>query len=63
MSGIWHEGKWYAHTGFVCFRCGQPVYESDLKERGYSYQCFHCDEDMFSFEVEPEPAAPEGAAE
>lgn len=33
----------------VCRRCGHPVYASDNPE--YSYQCFHCDEDLYSFEV------------
>jgi DNA-directed RNA polymerase subunit RPC12/RpoP len=48
---IWHEGKWYPRTGYLCRRCGHPVYKTDLAERGYSYQCFECDEDLFSFEV------------
>lgn len=37
----------------VCRRCGHPVYRSDLAE--YAYQCFHCDEDLYSFEaMEPD---------
>lgn len=49
MSGIFHEGRWYEGTDMVCRRCGHPVYASDLA--GYSYQCFHCDEDLYSFEA------------
>lgn len=49
MSGISYEGKWYGDTNMVCRRCGYPVYVSDNPE--YSYQCFHCDEDLYSFEV------------
>ena len=59
MSGVWYEGDWYDHTGLVCRRCGHPVFESNLKEQGYKFQCFHCDEDMFSFEVEAETAPPQ----
>ena len=49
MSGIFHDGHWYGNTGMVCRRCGNPVYQSDHAE--YIYQCFHCDEDLYSFEV------------
>jgi len=49
MSGIFHEGKWYENTDMVCRRCGSPVYETENPE--YSYQCFACDEDFYSFEV------------
>ena len=49
MSGGFHEGRFYESTDMVCRRCGHPVYESDIP--GYSYQCFHCDEDLYSFEV------------
>lgn len=49
MSGVFHAGQWYENTDLICRRCGHPVYESDNPE--YSYQCFYCDEDMFSFEV------------
>ena len=58
MSGVWYEGQWYPHTGYQCRRCGHPVFETDLKERGYEYQCFHCDEDWFGFEVDKERAFP-----
>jgi len=36
--------------GFCCRRCGGPLYKSELPQ--YAYQCFFCDEDFFSFEVE-----------
>lgn len=54
MSGIFHEGRWYENTDMVCRRCGHPVYESDIPE--YSYQCFHCDEDLYSFEATEQDA-------
>lgn len=54
MSGIFHEGRWYENTDMICRRCGQPVYESENPE--YSYQCFHCDEDLYSFEAEEQDA-------
>lgn len=54
MSGIFHEGRWYENTDMVCRRCGHPVYESDNPE--YSFQCFHCDEDLYSFEVTEQDA-------
>lgn len=50
MSGIFHEGRWYEGTGMACSICGSPVYESDLLPE-YSYQCFHCDMDMYLFEA------------
>ena len=49
MSGIFYEGKWYEDTDMVCRRSGHPVYVSDNPK--YSYQCFHCDENLYSFEV------------
>ena len=58
MSGVWYEGQWYAHTGYLCRKHGHPVFDSDLKERGYEYQCFHCDEDLFRFEVDLEKDCP-----
>jgi len=36
--------------GLRCRRCRGPVYPSELPQ--YAYQCFTCDEDLFSFEVE-----------
>lgn len=49
MSGIFHDGHWYGSTNKVCKFCGSPAYQSDHAE--YSYQCFRCDEDLYSFEV------------
>jgi hypothetical protein len=37
-------------TNRVCFVCGNPVYKSDVE--GYPYVCYHCDENMYSFETE-----------
>ena len=54
MSGIFYQGKWYENTDMVCRRCGSPVYETDNPE--YSYQCFICDEDFYSFEVTEQDA-------
>ncbi len=51
MSGEWHDGKWYRYTGYICRRCGAPVFKSNLRKQGYKFQCFECDEDMFGFEV------------
>lgn len=34
----------------TCFRCGSPLFKSDIA--GYTYQCFHCDEDFYAFEQE-----------
>jgi len=33
----------------VCNRCGCRVWKSSNPE--YKYQCFNCDEDLYSFEV------------
>lgn len=49
MSGVFYEGEWFENIGRVCNRCGNPVYKSTLPQ--YSYQCFHHDEDLFTFEV------------
>lgn len=35
-------------TERTCFRCGSPLFKSDIA--GYAYQCFHCDEDFYAFE-------------
>lgn len=32
-----------------CNRCGSIVFKSELPE--YLYQCFNCDEDLYSFET------------
>ena len=37
-------------TNRVCSVCGSPVYKSDVE--GYPYVCYHCDENMFTFETE-----------
>lgn len=58
MSGVWHDNRWYPHTGFVCRNCGHPVFPADLAGQGYEYQCFFCDEDMFGFEVDTEKSFP-----
>lgn len=50
MSGIFVDGKWYENADMKCRKCGSPVYESDNPE--YVYQCFACDEDLYSFETE-----------
>lgn len=34
----------------TCFRCGSPLFSSQIE--GYTSQCFTCDEDFFSFEQE-----------
>lgn len=34
----------------ICSRCGGPMFKSDID--GYVGQCFHCDEDFYSFEFE-----------
>ena len=49
MRGTFHDGHWYGNTDMVCKRCGSPVYLSD--HAGYRYQCFCCDEDLYSVEV------------
>lgn len=33
----------------ICPHCGWPMIESDLPE--YDFQCLHCDEDFYGFEV------------
>lgn len=35
-------------------RCsGEPLFRSVMREHGYAYQCFGCDEDFYAFEQEP----------
>lgn len=34
----------------VCRRCGNLVYKSDVE--GYPYVCYHCDENMYTFETD-----------
>ncbi len=31
-----------------CVKCGAPLFKSEVK--GYTYQCFGCDEDFFKYE-------------
>ena len=39
-------------TNYRCIRCGSPILlEPEIKD--YPYQCLTCDENMYSFEVEP----------
>jgi len=40
-----------AVAGLVCRRCKSPVFKSSIPEE-YAYQCFVCDEDLYTFEVE-----------
>lgn len=44
-------------TGFICHRCKSPAYLSENPE--YRYQCFTCDEDLYSMEIDPDPHAPQ----
>ena len=32
-----------------CPKCGRNLYPSQVE--GYTYQCFHCDEDFYTIEV------------
>lgn len=50
MSRVFHGGRWYENTVMVCACCKMLVYKSDNPE--YVYQCLHCNEDLYSFEVE-----------
>lgn len=34
----------------TCFRCGSPLFPSQIE--GYTSQCFTCDEDFYGFEQE-----------
>jgi hypothetical protein len=36
-------------TGRFCPHCGRPLLKSQIK--GYTFQCFACDEDFCKFEV------------
>lgn len=42
----------FKHSIGTCFRCGEPLFPSQIE--GYTSQCFTCDEDFFSFEQETE---------
>lgn len=37
--------------GIRCNRCGSPVLRSEAVERGYSYQCMNCSEDLYTIET------------
>ena len=39
--------------GKFCHKCDGPVWVSE--NEGYAFQCFECDEDLYSFEVKTEP--------
>ena len=45
----------------TCFRCGSPLFRSDIE--GYTSQCFSCDEDFFSFEQEAIEAVKDAIAD
>lgn len=50
-SGVIEDDLWYftfVESIGTCFRCGSPLFPSDIE--GYTSQCFHCDEDFYSFE-------------
>ena len=38
----------FLHSIGTCFRCGSPLFPSQIE--GYTSQCFSCDEDFFGFE-------------
>lgn len=40
-------------TELKCFRCGTQVEYETEPLIGYPYYCPECDENMYSFEVEP----------
>ena len=44
------EGLVFRESIGTCFRCGSPLFRSDIE--GYTSQCFSCEEDFFSFEQE-----------
>lgn len=43
----------FLHSCGVCCRCGTPLFPSLME--GYTYQCFKCDEDFYSFEQAATP--------
>lgn len=46
------KGKKYRilkSTDKVCPKCGSPLFRSFIK--GYTFQCFTCDEDFYKIEV------------
>ena len=42
------EDMCFCKSNGICRRCGSPLFPSDIK--GYTYQCFQCDEDFYSIE-------------
>lgn len=40
----------FRHSIGTCFRCGSPLFPSQIE--GYTSHCFTCNEDFFSFEQE-----------
>lgn len=51
------EDMRFRKSNGICRRCGSPLFPSDIK--GYTYQCFQCDEDFYSIEQNP-ASAPAG---
>lgn len=51
----------FKHSIGTCFRCGSPLFPSQID--GYTSQCFHCDEDFFSFEQEAIEAVKDAIAD
>ena len=42
------EDMVFRKSAGTCFRCGDPLFLSDIPE--YTCQCFRCDEDFYSIE-------------
>ena len=42
------EDMCFCKSNGICRRCGSPLFPRDIK--GYTYQCFQCDEDFYSIE-------------
>lgn len=55
------EGLIFRESIGTCFRCGSPLFRSDIE--GYTSQCFSCDEDFFSFEQEAIEAVKDAIAD
>ena len=55
------EGLVFRESIGTCFRCGSPLFRSDIE--GYTSQCFSCDEDFFSFEQEEVEKAKDAIAD
>lgn len=56
-SGIYFDGRYWerqvssrSKSSLYCPHCSRPVYKTDTD--GYFAQCFLCDEDFYSFELE-----------